>query len=290
MASSSSSPSRLVVGVDGSHLSRAAVQWAAHSAQLRGLDLHLVHALAGDLPMLGFGSRSDQEAIHSAGSAVLEGAKHLAHTVAPEVTVTTSCRKGFASQALVDASKIAAGVVVGAAGHGVLHRSGVGAVAMQVATHAKCPVAVIPRETATEMGYGVVLTGFDRSTTAAKALQRAFDHALVRGARLHVIHAWEARSNDPRSMDAHQGWSDYVGEMEDLIAQSLSDRRAAHPEVEVTTEIVRGDPRRVVADRGTGADLIVIGARGDGGFPGLNLGRVALHTMGHSVCPVILLR
>ena len=38
------------------------------------------------------------------------------------------------------------------------------------------------------------------------------------------------------------------------------------------------------------ADLVVLGARGDGGFPGMHIGRVALHLMGHSASPVILVR
>ena len=60
---SSDHSKRLIVGVDGSHLSNAAVRWAARSAQLRGLDLHLVHALAGDMPLLGFGARDDLDPI-----------------------------------------------------------------------------------------------------------------------------------------------------------------------------------------------------------------------------------
>ena len=51
--------SRVVVGVDGSPLSMAAVTRAAQVASARGFSLHVLHAFAPDLPMLGFGELSE---------------------------------------------------------------------------------------------------------------------------------------------------------------------------------------------------------------------------------------
>ena len=50
---------RVVVGVDGSPLSMAAVTRAAQLASARGFSLHVLHAFAPDLPMLGFGQLTD---------------------------------------------------------------------------------------------------------------------------------------------------------------------------------------------------------------------------------------
>ena len=45
-----------------------------------------------------------------------------------------------------------------------------------------------------------------------------------------------------------------------------------------------------VLDAADGADLIVVGSRGHGGFPGLHLGSVSAQVMGHAPCPVLLVR
>ena len=287
---SSDHSKRLIVGVDGSHLSNAAVRWAARSAQLRGLDLHLVHALAGDMPLLGFGARDDLDPIRRQAQATLEAAKAQAHAVDPDLTVTTSCQKGFASKALVRASTGAAGIVLGTNGHGTLSRASVGAVAQQVATYAKCPVAVIPRESPAHAEHGVVVVGVDTSTTARRALQRAFDHAVVRGCALQVVHAWNPRGADNPARGQSDSWDAYAKEFEAIVDQTLESSRREQPRTDVAVEVVKGDPRRVLADRSADADLVVLGARGDGGFPGMHIGRVALHLMGHSASPVILVR
>ena len=131
---------RVVVGVDGSPLSMAAVTRAAQVASARGYSLHVLHAFAPDLPMLGFGELSDGSAVVSshAKRLVADGVAR-AHAVDPALTVTTGIRDGYASQALVDAARAAALVVVGAMGHGVFGRTSVGAVAMQVV--ARTPAA-----------------------------------------------------------------------------------------------------------------------------------------------------
>ena len=56
---------RVVVGVDGSPLSMAAVTRAAQVASARGYTLHVLHAFAPDLPMLGFAQLSDGSAVVS---------------------------------------------------------------------------------------------------------------------------------------------------------------------------------------------------------------------------------
>ena len=182
--------SRVVVGVDGSPLSVSAVSHAARIASARGLDLVVLHAFAADLPMLGFGGGADRGEVDAHATRLLAEGTARAHAVDASLTVTTLVRDGFASQALVDASRTAALVVVGARGHGVLSRAGVGAVAMQVVTHARCPVLVVGHESASA-GGGRVVVGVDGSKASLKALGAAFDEAALTGASLDVVHAWQ---------------------------------------------------------------------------------------------------
>jgi nucleotide-binding universal stress UspA family protein len=60
--------------------------------------------------------------------------------------------------------------------------------------------------------------------------------------------------------------------------------------VDVTTHITVGAPSGVMLEASEGADLIVIGSRGRGGFAGLLLGSVGAQVAPHSACPVAIIR
>jgi nucleotide-binding universal stress UspA family protein len=258
--------SRVVVGVDGSPLSVSAVSHAARIASARGLDLVVLHAFAADLPMLGFGGGADRREVDAHATRLLaEGT------------------------ALVDASRTAALVVVGARGHGVLSRAGVGAVAMQVVTHARCPVLVVGHESA-PAGGGRVVVGVDGSKASLKALGVAFDEAALTGASLDVVHAWQPRGAGDPTLSASSSWSGYEAELEASVDRALGTRRTTHPDVKVEHEVVDGDPSKALVDRSEGAALLVVGSRGSGGFDGLHVGSTALQLMGRSQAPILVVR
>lgn len=285
------SASRVVVGVDGSPLSMAAVTAAARAASARGLPLHVLHAFAVDLPMLGFGELSDGSGVVSthAKRLVADGVAR-AHSVDPALTVTTSIRDGYASQALVDAARTAALVVVGAMGHGVLSRASVGAVAMQVVTHARCPVLVVGHERTQVHEGTTVVVGVDGSKPSLRALTAAFDEAAARGSTLRVVHAWEPRSASDPTLSSESSWSTYEAELQRSLESALAGRRAAHPDVTVAYEVVTAEPVRALLDNAADAGLLVVGSRGSGGFAGLHVGSTALRLMGRSPCPVLFTR
>ncbi len=282
----------VVVGVDGSPLAMAAVARAAQVASSRGLPLKVLHAFAPDLPMLGFGQLTDGSAVVSthARRLVADGVAR-AHAVDPALTVTTAIRDGYASQALVDAARTASLVVVGAMGHGVLSRASVGAVAMQVVTHARCPVMVVGHETSGGApATGRVVVGVDGSKPSLRALAAAFDEALRTGGTVDVVHAWEAHSATDPTLATDSSWSTYEANLEQIVESAIRTRRLEHPDVKVDYEVVRSEPVRALVDRTEGAALLVVGSRGSGGFPGLHVGSTALRLMGRSHCPLLFTR
>lgn len=283
---------RVVVGVDGSPLSMAAVTRAAQVASAHGYTLHVLHAFAPDLPMLGFAQLSDGSAVVSshAQRLVADGVAR-AHAVDPDLTVTTGIRDGYASQALVDASRAAALVVIGAMGHGVLSRTSVGAVAMQVVTHAHCPVLVVGHETpGGSPAKGRVVAGVDGSKPSLRALSVAFDEAVRSGGSLDVLHAWEAHSASDPTLSTSSSWSTYESNLEQIVETAIGSRRAEHPGVEVTYEVVKSDPVLALVERSEGAAMLVVGSRGSGGFPGLHVGSTALRLVTRVHCPLLLTR
>jgi nucleotide-binding universal stress UspA family protein len=285
------SVNRVVVGVDGSPNSKAAVAQASHFASSRDMTLQVLHAFAPDLPMLGFGALADRSVVTEHGQHLIDDAVARAHAMHPDLHVTQALQDGYASQALVAASRTAALVVVGATGHGILSQASVGPTAMQVVTHARCPVLVVGHETSGEPAAGGrIVAGVDGSDASMHAAQAAHREAAVVGGSLEVVHAWQARSAADPTLTHASSWDDYAARLEEGVETALADERRAHPDVKVEYAVVSGEPAKALAERTEGANLLVIGSRGSGGFPGLHVGSVALQLMGRSRCPILLTR
>lgn len=278
---------RIVVGVDGSAHGWAALTWAAEHASAEHLPLHIIHAFAPDIPMLGFGT-TDQSSILDEGRHLLSTASARAHAIDSTLEITTSLPPGFASPALVHASHDAQLVVLGAIGHGLLSRATVGAVAQQVAAHAQSPVVIVGHEGHTEVTHHRVVVGVDGSPSSRAALHTAFGQAARTGAELVVVHAWEARGPEDPTLSSDSSWPAYERELEQEVNDEIATMTTAHPAVKVRHEVVRESPIAALTRAAEEADLVVIGARGTGGFPGLHLGSVSARLLGRTECPLAL--
>lgn len=67
--------------------------------------------------------------------------------------------------------------------------------------------------------------------------------------------------------------------------QTLVKCEANYPEVVVRRQVVQGAPRSALLDAASGAQLLVVGARGRGGLRGMVLGSVSLAVLHHAPCP-----
>lgn len=137
----------VVVGVDGTPVSGAAVEFAFRMASLRGTPLTLLHA-TWDLRERAtsvIDVRSYREKVNFSE----QEERLVAETVAglcekyPDVTVTETYRRGDPVRQLVDASRNAVLVVVGTRGRRLLATTLLGSVSRGVAERAYCPVAVV---------------------------------------------------------------------------------------------------------------------------------------------------
>lgn len=145
MSSQDSSAPPIVVGVDGSAPSLAALEWAARQAEFTGSWLEAVivwqwprsfgYAMA--LP-------SDYDPAAEAGK-VLDSALSDVQKAHPEVEIRSSVIEGFPAQVLAEASKDAEMMVVGSRGHGEFAGLLLGSVSEHCTTHAHCPVLVYRR-------------------------------------------------------------------------------------------------------------------------------------------------
>jgi len=104
----------VVVGVDGSPTSGAALRWAIHEASTRRVPIHLVSAWnpSFDLDTLGLATRTVEDHCR----AILDAARNEVTATDPEVEVTSTAYVGPATTSLVEASLHADTVVVGSRG------------------------------------------------------------------------------------------------------------------------------------------------------------------------------
>jgi nucleotide-binding universal stress UspA family protein len=75
-----------------------------------------------------------------------------------------------------------------------------------------------------------------------------------------------------------------------VLAGILADYRAQHRQVDVVEKAVWGDPPAVLIDESRGAELVVVGSHGRGGFGGMVLGSVSHALLHHAHCPVAVVR
>jgi nucleotide-binding universal stress UspA family protein len=134
---------RIVVGIDGSLSSVAALNWALHQAELTGSTLEAITTWEWPTaPGLGVASPSGFDPKADARK-VLEEAIASAEPGHDDVCIESKVVDGPAGRALVDASRGADLLVVGSRGHGELVSFLLGSVSEHCITHAHSPVLVI---------------------------------------------------------------------------------------------------------------------------------------------------
>lgn len=282
-------PYSIVVGVDGSDHARAAVRWAAHEASRRGLPVHVVHAFAPDYPTVTFGHGLNTGQLREEATAVLESAEEQIHSIDRTIRVTGSSTRGYASGALVRASRDATMVVLGARGLGILGAVALGSVSLQVATHAHCPVIIV-RHDEGPRDLPKVVAGFDGSQRSMEAVEFAYAQSEARGAELVVVHAWWPAEVEHAQESAELAWSDYAQQQEALVSEAVAGLAERHPDVQVTRRILEGNPADALVAESQDADLVVVGNRGAGGFAGLKLGSVTHAVLRGAACPIVVVR
>jgi nucleotide-binding universal stress UspA family protein len=139
-------PRRIVVGVDGSAESVAALRWACREAGLRGADVHAVLALESACHRVA--SYAVPAPRHSSGSwggarEVLRRAVSEAAGLYPGVAVHTEITEGLAARVLLDRAREADMLVLGSAAHGPDPSRAAGPVIRVCLRAAQCPVVVV---------------------------------------------------------------------------------------------------------------------------------------------------
>lgn len=138
---------------------------------------------------------------------------------------------------------------------------------------------------------GGIVVGVDRSAHAVDALRFALDEARFRGAELTVVEVWqEPYLTEDVGPDAAASLDEPAHRRaEQLLQDQLAKALDGGPTPEGVRALVRaGNPTEVLIELGHDADLLVVGARGHGGFRHLITGSVATQLINHAPCPVVI--
>jgi nucleotide-binding universal stress UspA family protein len=135
---------------------------------------------------------------------------------------------------------------------------------------------------------GGVLVGHDGSSSADQAVRWAASHAAALGRPLHVLRAWNL-TNAPKPPTSKMGYVPPLVDFETAVREELeSDIGALDLACELRLHVVHGPTAHTLLEAARGADLLVVGRRGGGGFRGLLFGSTADQAVRHAPCPVVI--
>lgn len=284
----------IIVGVDGSAASDAAVSWAARDAATRGLPLTLVHVANPKAPtwsqiLVLEEVRGWQQA---EGRRVLADSAKIAHGVVgtdPRIHIDGELLFAAITPKLVELSRNAELIVVGTDGRGALTRGLLGSVSSGLVRHAHCPVAVIrdEQQATAQSDQRPVLVGVDGSPSAELATKIAFDEAARRRVGLVALHSWSDKELiELPGID----WQQVKAEEERLLSEALAGWQERYPDVEVTRSLVCESPARALVDASQSAQLVVLGSHGRNFAGRMVLGSVSNAVVQSAHTPVIVAR
>ncbi|WP_214411505.1 universal stress protein [Sphaerisporangium fuscum] len=134
---------------------------------------------------------------------------------------------------------------------------------------------------------GRVVAGTDGSPRALTAVRWAADDAARRDRGLRIVHVIEPWTFD-QPLATPPGFHDSLCDhARSLLDEAAATARERVPNLDVETETLIGSIRKELLKETDGADELVMGSRGLGGFMGLVLGSVSMGVAGHARCPVV---
>ncbi|MEO3863292.1 universal stress protein [Acrocarpospora sp. B8E8] len=278
----------IVVGVDGSPVSLAAVEWATDDAVRARVPLRIVFVLDRypyEIAKFPNPDLDDQLARNAAR--ILDKAEQTARARHQGIAVTTKVIEGRPAEALREQAAGAAELVVGTRGMGGFAGAVVGSVSMHVAGHAPGPVVVVRR--LPEVSHGEVVVGLDDSPACQPALAYAFEQARLRGCAVRALHAWQVPVHAFAPEISYD--MDEIRTAQYAVAAGQLDRwREEYPDVKVIEDIRCAHPVEALVEASSGADLLVVGSHGHGAIGSVLLGSVSRGVLRHAQCPVAVVR
>lgn len=133
-----------------------------------------------------------------------------------------------------------------------------------------------------------IVVGVDGSSSSKAALAWAVGQAQLTGAVVEAVTAWD--------FPATYGYAapvidvDWEGIAAQVLTDAIAEVAADAGPAAIRHRVSQGIAARVLLDASAGADLLVVGSRGHGGFVEALLGSTSQHCVHHATCPVVVIR
>ncbi len=281
----------MVVGIDGTEASKAALDWAAAHTDRFG-PVRPVHSW--DFPISvwapsPFGPGVAPPAAEMAAAAQEAAEKFVAELDDDVLQEPPIVDHGDAGAVLVEVARDAELLVVGTRGRGPVRANVIGSVARHCADHTPVPLVIVPCPDALVPAASSerVVVGVDGSDNSLAALRWAVENAAD-NAEITAIAAWQTPVDGPilygvnrfdlKALKAAARAT--VNETADKICTELG-----VDESRITREIAEGDPRWVLLNRSETSDLLVLGQRGRTGLSHFFLGSTTTALVHRPHCP-----
>lgn len=290
----------VTVGLDGSIESRAAAEWAAEEAELRGSPLRLVHVwepvpepVAESVRLAPAKQKHWSERIPREAAAKIRP-RH------PGLDVILEPVPGRPWEVLPEVAKDTELLVLGSRGLSGFRGFLVGSVGLPVIAHTRTPVVLVRAARAAGESekessgtppaagpYPPVVLGLDTAHPHDTVIAFAFEEAARRGTALKAVHGWSLPAYYAYALPADPELGSELEEQEAAaLARILRPWREKYPHVEVIEESRSGSAANRVIDAAREASLVVVGRRVRRRPFGAHIGPVAHAVMHHAAAPV----
>jgi len=138
-----------------------------------------------------------------------------------------------------------------------------------------------------------IVVGVDGSDHSRQVLEWAVKEAGLRNASLTVVAVWQVAGNywtgSPEVYPADQAEAEKVRQAAEEATRKAVDAAGAPAPASVTVRAVSGIAAQELISASNGAELVVVGGRGGGGFSALRLGSTSNQVVAHSAAPVVVI-
>jgi nucleotide-binding universal stress UspA family protein len=144
-----------------------------------------------------------------------------------------------------------------------------------------------------EQTSGRIVVGVDGSASSRAALAWAVGQARLTGDSIEAVIAWHYPamvSGIPFMPTGDLEGSDFGGFAATVVSDAINEMVDPAEPVKVSSTVLEGNAAQVLLEMAGGADLLVVGSRGHGGFTEALLGSVSQACVHHARCPVVIIR
>ena len=138
-----------------------------------------------------------------------------------------------------------------------------------------------------------IVVGVDGSQASEQALAWAVRQAELTGASVEAVIIWHypvVIGGMPYAPLAVLEESDFGRFAATTLSNAITAAVGKDVPVKISSTVRQGNAAQILVDAADGADLLVVGSRGHGGFTQALLGSVSQHCVHHAPCPVVIIR